>query len=103
MTVRKTQSWDAPGILAEIKRRGETLTGLAKANGLSEAACRSSLARAFPAADKVIAEFLQVPLHELWPTRYQDDGTRIDRRTMHFRAQNTRERTDSHRQNTRAA
>lgn len=96
--MRNGQIWDAPGIQAEIKRRGETLTGLARAHGLSEAACRTALARPFPAADKVISEFLNVPLHVLWPMRYRKDGSRIDRRTMHFRAQNTRERHESHRQ-----
>lgn len=100
--MRETRKWDAPGILAAIKRRGETLTGLALANGLPPSSCRVALSRPFPAADKVISDFLGVALHELWPMRYRADGSRIDRRTIHYREQNTRDRADSHRQIARA-
>lgn len=101
--MRNEYGWDAPGIHAEIKRRGVTLTALAIRNGLSAAACRTSLTRAFPAADRVIADFLGVPVHELWPDRYYPDGGRVDRRTVHYRAQNKPCSADSHCQNTRAA
>ena len=85
--MRKTQTWDAPGILAAIKRKGTNLTALATDHGLKPSACRTSLTRAFPAADKVISDFLEVPLSELWPARYRADGSRIDRRTIRYRAQ----------------
>lgn len=97
------KDWDAPGILAEIKRRGSNLTKLATEAGLKESACRTALVRAFPAADQVISNFLDVPLHVLWPTRYREDGSRIDRRTIRFREQNSRSVSQTHRQNARAA
>lgn len=96
------KKWDAPAIAAAIKRRGQTLTGLAVNAGLGPSACRSSLSTPFPAADKAISEFLDVPLHELWPDRYYPDGGRIDRRTIRYREDNKRTVYESHRQNVRA-
>ena len=92
------QNWDAPGILAAVKRKGSNLTALARGAGLQPSACRTSLTRAFPAADKVISDFLGVSLNELWPDRYLSDGSRIDKRTIRFRAQNKRETQPLHRQ-----
>jgi Ner family transcriptional regulator len=89
--------------LAEIKRRGSNLTQLAIDAGLQASACRTALVRAFPAADQVIADYLDVPLHELWPDRYREDGSRIDRRTIRFREQNNRRVSQTHGQNARAA
>lgn len=103
--MRKTQkrSWDAPGILAEVKRRGSTLTKLAEDNGLNSSACRTALSRPFPAADKVISDFIGVSLHELWPERYDENDQRYDRRTVRFRVHNARQGDLSQRQNSRAA
>ena len=103
--MRKTQkkAWDAPGILAEVKRKGSTLTGLAEANGLNSSACRTALSRPFPAADKVIADFIGVSLHELWPDRYDENDQRYDRRTVRFRAHNARHGAQPQRQIIEAA
>jgi Ner family transcriptional regulator len=92
------QKWDAPGILAAIKRKQSNLTELARSAGLNDSACRTSLTRAFPAADKVISDFLGVPLHELWPDRYEATGGRIDRRTIRYRANTNRKAQSPHRQ-----
>lgn len=94
-----TVEWDAPGIAAAIKRRGKTLTRVAEEAGLNPSACRTSLSTPFPAADKAISNFLNVPLHELWPDRYYPDGSRIDRRTIRYREDNKRLRAESHRLN----
>lgn len=76
MSERRTV-WDKHAIKAEIYRRGETLSGLALKNGLPEASIRVSLDRPFPKADPVIARFLGLPLHELWPDRYDAQGNRF--------------------------
>lgn len=93
-----TQKWDAPGILAAIKRKESNLTDLARKAGLNDSACRTSLTRPFPAADKVISDFLGVPLHVLWPDRYEANGGRIDRRTIRYRANSNRKTQRSQRQ-----
>jgi len=92
------QTWDAPGILAAIKRKESNLTALARSAGLNDSACRTALTRPFPAADKVISDFLGVPLHELWPDRYEANDARIDRRTIRYREENRRKAKQPHRQ-----
>lgn len=74
-----THVWDKYQIKAEIGRRNETLTSLAKRYGLSAAALHMTLQRrkAITRADQAISDFLNVPLHVLWPDRYDDKGNRI--------------------------
>jgi Ner family transcriptional regulator len=103
VVVPKAEKWDAPGILAAVKRKGETLTSLSRNANLYDSACRTSLTRPFPAADKVISDFLEVPLHELWPDRYEVTGIRIDKRTIRFREHNNGRGGSTHRQKDRAA
>lgn len=67
--------WSPEVIKAAIAMRGMTLRALALRHGLSESACRQSISRGnSPAADRVISKFLNVPLYELWPDRYDADG-----------------------------
>lgn len=78
---------------------GKTLKGLALENGLDESACRAALIRPLPKAEMAISRLLDVPLHELWPNRWDEEG----RRFRHIREGNYHDRDLSHRQNSRAA
>jgi Ner family transcriptional regulator len=69
--------WDRHAIAAEVHRRGTTLTQLALDHGLGSSSCRSSLCRATPKGDSVIAAFLGVSVYELWPDRYDVSGNRL--------------------------
>ena len=60
-----------------IRKRGKTLSQLARENGLSEYAISAALCVPFPAAEKVISKFIQKDLHEIWPDRYDINGNRI--------------------------
>lgn len=85
------QTWDRHQIAAEVKRRGSTLSAISINAGLPEPACRNALIRKYQAAERAIARFLDVPLHELWPDRWCPDGTRIDHRTRaHCKPERTR-------------
>jgi Ner family transcriptional regulator len=70
-------NWDRHAIAAEVHRRGATLTQLALDHGLGSSSCRSALCRATPRGDRVIAAFLGVSVHELWPDRYDVSGNRL--------------------------
>lgn len=74
-----TRVWDKHEIKAEIARRGQTLRGLAALYGIPDSSIRVTLMRKAPitSADQVIADFLRVPLHILWPDRYDDKGHRL--------------------------
>lgn len=99
--MKQRRSWRPADIKAEIEERGQTLSGLALANGLNESACRASLRRRqSQRADSVIAEFLGVALHELWPDRYDSSG----QRHLTFKPRDSKhERAESHRLNDEAA
>lgn len=91
--------WHPELIKAAIRMRGKTLSELALENGLDESAVRAALIRSQPRAEKVIAEYLEVPLHELWPSRYDSEGLRI----RHVRDENYHERMRNHRLSARVA
>jgi Ner family transcriptional regulator len=74
----KRTNWHPELIKAEVRMRAETLTGLAKKNGLAEDACRDALRTRRPNAEAVIAEFIGVPKEELWPERYRPPSTDVD-------------------------
>jgi Ner family transcriptional regulator len=96
---RKPQGWHAADIRAAVTKRGKTLSGLALDAGLDPSACRAALIRPLPKAERVISRFLDVPLHELWPERWDSEG----RRFRHVRDGNYHERDLSQRQNVKAA
>lgn len=75
-----TKGWHKADIRASVEKKGKTLTQLAREAGLSESACRQALLRPFANSEKVIADCIGVPLWELWPRRWNMDGTRIDNR-----------------------
>ncbi len=85
--------WHPEVIKTAIRVRGTTLSKLALDHGLPESSCRVALIRPHPEADKVISKFLAVPLCELWPSRYDDDGNAI----RHEREEPTQDRDPAHR------
>jgi Ner family transcriptional regulator len=88
------RGWHAEDIKAAVRKKGCSLKALALSNDLSESACRASLCRPQPAADKVISDFLGVPLCRLWPDRYDRNGRR--RTTRHVRDENKHDRAGAH-------
>lgn len=72
----KIEGWHRADILAAVRKRGSTLAEIARRAGLA----RQTLYWAMSAAprlraNKAIADFLDVPLHELWPQWFDEDGT----------------------------
>jgi Ner family transcriptional regulator len=61
-------------IKAEIRKRGTTLEGLSVRHGYSVRAVGITLARPWPAVEKIIAEFIGKSPKEIWPDRYDDMG-----------------------------
>lgn len=69
--------WHTEQIKAAIRMRGVSLKELAAQNGLQAAAISFALTNPHRPAERAIAKFLGVPLHELWPDRWTADGQRI--------------------------
>lgn len=74
--------WDVEGIKAALRRRYGSLSNLARSLGKNERYIAETLRRpdySIP-AERQISEALNVPLYELWPRRWNKDGTPIPRR-----------------------
>lgn len=74
----KFEGWHRADILAAVKKRGSNLAEIARGVGLA----RHTLYWAMSTsprlrANKAIADFLGVPLHELWPQWFDEDGKLI--------------------------
>lgn len=67
-------SWDRWSIHAEIRRRGMTLTRLAKIYGLEPRSVSVALVRVHRPAEAVISRYLDIPLGQLWPDRYDESN-----------------------------
>ena len=90
---RLEAGWHAEDIKAAVRKRGTTLSKLATDHGLDESCCRAALIRSQPEAEKVISRYLGVPLHELWPDRWDESGGRI----RHVRDEDTGDDAELHR------
>ncbi len=77
------EGWHPEDIKAAIRKKGFNLRQLALENGLFESAVRSAVIRPCLPGETVIAAFIGVPAQELWPDRYEVDGTPRHRHSKH--------------------
>lgn len=91
--------WHPADVKAALHKAGITLSGIAKAHGLTSTSTLSvALVRSYPAGEKRIADALGIHPKEIWPSRYFDDGTRRPQgfravqSTSHAWARNVKER-----------
>ncbi|PVX80019.1 helix-turn-helix domain-containing protein [Paraburkholderia unamae] len=77
MSIEKQRGWHKEDIKAAIRKRGITMNALALKCALPASTVRNALVRPVFSGEVAIAEFLQVPPHELWPDRWTADGRRI--------------------------
>lgn len=68
---------DWPGVVAELHRRGMTLTELAKRNDLNPSVFRQVKNRTNYKAQQVIAKFIGQKPESIWPSRYPKGKPRI--------------------------
>lgn len=92
----RTQSkrWDRHAILAAIKRRYGSLTGLAERFDTDRRHLTVALRRPYLKAEAIIAKALDVPASELWPERY-DAGASSRRRKAAAVAASQQEKFDN--------
>lgn len=71
----KKEVWDPQKVLFAVRQKGSNLQRLGLQNGFFRHTLHKSLTERFPRAHQVIAEFLGVPRHEIWPQFYHADDT----------------------------
>jgi Ner family transcriptional regulator len=67
--------WHPEDIKAAVRKTGTTLSRLALDSGLWDSACRQALHGPQYQGEQAIARHLGIPAQELWPSRYDSDGT----------------------------
>ncbi|WP_085247824.1 helix-turn-helix domain-containing protein [Gilliamella mensalis] len=65
------QDWTASRVVGEIKIRGGNLRALSRDSGLQADTLRNALYRHCPKYERIISNYLQVPVEQIWPSRYQ--------------------------------
>lgn len=66
-----TENWHRADILAAIKKKGGTLAQLSRENGLHERTLYNALERHWPKGEQIIANYIDVAVHVIWPERYK--------------------------------
>ncbi len=74
--------WHRQDIMAAVRKGGSTLAGLGRATGLARATMVWALVRPHVRANRAIADFLGVPLNELWPQWFDADDNLISTRPL---------------------
>lgn len=62
--------WHPADVLAALKKRGKTLSGLSVDHGYHPTAAGKALKRPWPALEAIIAHALGREPAEIWPSRY---------------------------------
>ncbi len=74
----KKKDWSAAKIKYELANKGLTLYAASLNAGLAKRTCSYAIARPHNNGELAISKALGVAPHIIWPSRYNDDGTRLE-------------------------
>ena len=74
--------WHPADIKAALEKRGWTLRKLAESHDVAPTAVKKALRERNLPSEKRIAEAIGVPAKDIWPSRYNPDGSRTDLRKV---------------------
>jgi lambda repressor-like predicted transcriptional regulator len=70
------EDWHPADIKAALHKRGITLRAIADAYGLSDhTSLSAAMVRSYPINERRIADAIGIHPKEIWPSRYNDDGS----------------------------
>lgn len=76
-TSQTREDWHQADVIAALRKRGITLKGLAQMHGLRDSSSMSAaLVRSVPCNERRIAAALELEPKDIWPSRYNEDGSR---------------------------
>lgn len=70
-----SKDWHRAQIVAAIWMKKSSLHRLSRQHGYTGPALANALRFSWPKAERIIAEFIGVSPQEIWPSRYNADGT----------------------------
>ncbi|AGF75820.1 helix-turn-helix domain-containing protein [Bartonella vinsonii] len=78
-----TQTWDRHSILAELRRRNMTLAELAKVYQIPSSSVKNIWTRPNEKAERAIADFIGLPVEQVFSDRYPKTNRRIFKAAKH--------------------
>lgn len=70
------QDWHSADVLASVRKKGWSLQQLALASGYARGgSLNKALREPYPKAERIIAECIGIEPRQIWPSRYNRDGT----------------------------
>lgn len=73
-TPETLRDWHRADILAAVRKRGSSLAALSRRAGLADTTLSNVLYRPWPKGEKIVADFLGIPMCHIWPERYSLRG-----------------------------
>ncbi|MFG6076981.1 helix-turn-helix domain-containing protein [Erwinia sp. OPT-41] len=64
------KDWHPADIIAGLKKRGTSLSAVSRGAGLASSTLANALNRHWPKGERLIAEALDTPPEQIWPSRY---------------------------------
>lgn len=83
--------WTPLRIKCAILMKGASLKSVSLKANLCARACSVALKSPFPAGEDAISHFLGIPARELWPNRFNADGSRKNSRLFKYSRKNSRQ------------
>lgn len=74
----KKKDWPAAKIKYELAKKGLTLYATSINAGLAKRTCSYAIANPHNNGELAISEALSIPPDIIWPSRYNDDGERLE-------------------------
>lgn len=71
--------WHRADIIAEVHKRGSSLSRLGREHGLGDSTLRTALHRPRSPSNRIIAAFIGVPMNVLWPDWFDRFGNLVVR------------------------
>jgi Ner family transcriptional regulator len=75
----RPNGWHPAEVICAVRMKGESLASLGRKMRLSRKSLSWALTKPHIRANRAIAEFLDVPLNELWPQWFDSEGKLISR------------------------
>lgn len=70
-----SQDWHRADVIAAFKKRGTTITRVARELGMCDSYLNQATFKPYPKAEQILAKFLGMNPQDIWPSRYNADGT----------------------------
>lgn len=70
-----SSDWHRADVIAAFKKRGTSITRVARELGMNDSYLMQALNKPYPKAERLLAQYLGLAPQTIWPSRYHQDGS----------------------------